>query len=328
MSLQQIEIYLDGQPVKSHFYVCNGYMMIPALFFKHANVLVDYEREVQCITLKQNKTTITFFKDQYEVLVQNENQIKKETLAVAPLELQGKIFIPFQYVTQNLGMSFSECFSPLRVDLVTNHSARSHQAVFYKGPANKKRAALTFDDGPDEVYTPKILDILNEKKIQATFFVIGQQVSKAPEMFKRIMNEGHEIGNHSWSHPNFIELTASELIKEIKSTEAEIHSHTGKFTSILRPPYGFVTKSDIQTINDLGYKVIMWTVDTLDWTGLTDKEIISIVNRDLTEGAIILQHSFKSSTSKLDGTVKALPVIIDKLINEGYEVVTISKLFE
>jgi peptidoglycan-N-acetylglucosamine deacetylase len=328
MSVQQIDIYLDGHLVKSHFYECNGYMMIPALFFKHADVLVDYERVQQCITLKQNKTIITFFKDQYEVLVQNENLIKSETLAVTPLEIDGKIFIPFQFVTQNLGMYFLECSPPLRINLVTNHSAGYHKPVFYKGPANKKRVALTFDDGPDEVYTPKILDILNEKKIQATFFVIGQQVSEAPEIVKRIMNEGHEIGNHSWSHPNFMELTASELIKEIKSAETEINSLTGKFTSILRPPYGFVTKSDIQIINDLGYKVIMWSVDTLDWTGLTDAEIISIVNRDLTEGAIILQHSFQSSTSKLDGTVKALPVIIDKLINEGYEIVTISKLFE
>ena len=102
----------------------------------------------------------------------------------------------------------------------------------------------------------------------------------------------------------------------------------GKSTSILRPPYGLFTKSDIQIINELGYKVILWSVDTLDWCGLTNEEIISIVDRDLTEGAIILQHCFYSTTGRLDGTVKALPEIIDKLINEGYEIVTVSKLLE
>ena len=328
MNVKKINIYVDGQPVKSHFCESNGNMMISALFFKHGNVLVDYEREQQCITLKQNKITITFFKDLYKVLIQEENQINYETLDVAPLELEGKIFIPFEYAAQKLRMSFVECSPPHRIDLVTNKSVGTHNAVFYKGPTNKKKAALTFDDGPDDVYTPKILDILNEKKIQATFFVIGQQIRNASEIVKRIVNEGHEIGNHSWSHPNFNELTASELVEEITSAEAEISSYTGKFTSILRPPYGFVTNPDIQIINNLGYKVIMWSVDTLDWTGLTDEEIISIVNRDLTEGAIILQHSFQSLTSKLDGTVKALPVIIDKLINEGYEIVTISNLLE
>ena len=89
---------------------------------------------------------------------------------------------------------------------------------------------------------------------------------------------------------------------------------------------GSFTKSDIQIINELGYKVIMRSIDTLDWTGLTKEEIISIVNRDLKKGAILLQHT--TSSGRLDGTVKALPVIIDKLINEGYEIVTIPKLLE
>ena len=96
---------------------------------------------------------------------------------------------------------------------MTNHSVKSKEKVFYKGPINKKMVALTFDDGPDDIYTPKILDILNEKKIKATFFVIGQQVRWQPEMLKRIIKEGHEIGNHSWSHPNFLELTTSQLKK-------------------------------------------------------------------------------------------------------------------
>ncbi|MGG0655335.1 polysaccharide deacetylase family protein [Rummeliibacillus pycnus] len=328
MSVHQIDINLDGQQVKSHFYECNGVMMISALFFKHANVLVDYEREQQTIILKQNNTTITFFKDQYEVLVQNDSLIKNETLSVAPLNLDGKIFIPFQYVVQNLRMSILEYSPPHKINLMTNHSARPLRAVFYKGSANKKMAALTFDDGPDEIYTPQILDILEEKKVKATFFVVGQQVRWQPEVFKRILREGHEIGNHSWSHPNFIELSTSELKNEIKSTETEIRSHTGKSTTLLRPPYGFITNSDIQIINELGYKIIMWSVDTLDWSGLTNEEIMSIVNRDLTEGAIILQHSFKSAPGRLDGSVKALPEIIDKLIREGYEIVTIPMLLD
>lgn len=328
MNVQKFDIYVDDEIVNSDFYECNGSMMIPALFFKHTSVLVDYDGDQQSITLKKNNIIITFYKDQFKVLVVKENQSKYETLVVTPFELDNKIFIPFQYVTQKLGMSILEYSTPGRINLVTNDSIKIKGNVFYKGPINKKMAALTFDDGPDIIYTPKILDILNEKKIKATFFVIGQQVRYQPEMLKRIINEGHEIGNHSWSHPNFIELTTSQLKNEIESTETEIRSLIGKSTSILRPPYGLFTKSDIQIINELGFKVIMWSVNTMDWTGLTSEEIISIVNRDLTGGAILLQHSFQSSTGRLDGTVKALPVIIDNLINEGYEIVTIPKLLE
>lgn len=302
--------------------------MVPALFFKHAHVLVDHGSEKQKITLKQNETTITFFKNRNEVNVQNENFIQTEILPVTPIELKGKIFIPFQYVTQKMGMSLLECSPPHRINLMTNNCSWNPNAFYWNGPSNKKRVALTFDDGPDRYYTPKILDILCKKNVPATFFVIGEQVGKHPELMKRMVMEGHEIGNHGFSHTGFDELTASELIQEITSTEAEIYSYTGKFSSILRPPFGLVTQPDIRIIHDLGYKSIMWTIDTRDWTGLSEEAILSIVNRELTEGAIILQHCFQSYTHKLDGTVKALPVMIENLKNEGYEIVTISKLFE
>ncbi|QED49912.1 polysaccharide deacetylase family protein [Cytobacillus dafuensis] len=328
MNVQKMDIYVDGYKVQCNYYEDNGYIMIPALFFKHTYVLVDCDREQQSITLKKNNLTITFYKEQFVVLLEEENQTKYDTLVVMPFEYDEKIFVPFQYVSQKLGMSILECSNSHTIKLLTNLSFKNDETVFYKGRANKKRAALTFDDGPDIINTPRILDILYEKKVQATFFVIGQQVRYYPEIFKRIINEGHEVGNHSWSHPNFIELTTAEIKNEIESTEEVIRSHMGRSTSILRPPYGFFAKSDIQIINELGYKVILWSVDTLDWFGLTNEEIISIVDRDLTEGAIILQHCFHSTTGRLDGTVKALPKIIDKLINEGYEIVTVSMLLE
>jgi len=328
MNVQKIDIYVDGHPIQSNYCESKGYMMVPALFFKHTYALVDYDGEKRSIKLEKNDIKITFFKDQFVVLIEKGNQLKNETLKISPIEINEEIFIPFQFVTQILKMSILECSTGGSINLRTNNSVKSNETVFYKGQKNKKMAALTFDDGPDDIYTPQILDILEEKKVKATFFVVGQQVRWQPEIFKRILREGHEIGNHSWSHPNFIELTTSELENEIKSTETEIRSHTGKSTTLFRPPYGFITNSDIQIINELGYKIIMWSVDTLDWSGLTNEEIMSIVNRDLTEGAIILQHSFKNITGKLDGTVKALPEIIDKLIREGYEIVTIPMLLD
>ena len=329
MNVQTMDIYVDGYQVQSHYYEDNGYIMIPAIFFKHTKVLVDGDGEQQSITLKKNNITITLYVNHFVVLLEEDNQIKYDTIAATPFKYGGKIFIPFQYVSQKLGFSILECPNQ-SISLLTGPSCKNDETVFYKGRINKnkKRASLTFDDGPDNINTPRILDILFDKKVPATFFVIGQQISYHPEIFKRMINEGHEVGNHSWSHPNFIELTASEIKNEIESTEAVIRSYMGKSTSILRPPYGLFTNMDIQIINDLGYKVILWSVDTLDWSGLTTEEIISIVDRDLTEGAIILQHCFYSTKGTLDGTIKALPEIIDKLINEGYEIVPVSMLLE
>src|SRR5207245_1040860 len=126
--------------------------------------------------------------------------------------------------------------------------------------------ALTFDDGPSAKLTPKLLDLLGTHHIKATFFVIGQNVADHPEIVARAAREGHEIGNHSWSHPAFAKMSDEAVRRELQKTDDAIHSATGNRPSLVRPPYGSITARQKKWINEeFGYKIIMWDVDPLDW---------------------------------------------------------------
>jgi peptidoglycan/xylan/chitin deacetylase (PgdA/CDA1 family) len=198
--------------------------------------------------------------------------------------------------------------------------------VFYKGNPNKKWVALTFDDGPDNYYTDKILDILHEKKAPGTFFIVGKEAKMFPDVLKRIAHEGHDIGNHTWDHPNFHDLNTSQVIQEIQKAEGEIQRITGRRTDLFRPPYGIATIEDIRAIHNLGYRVIEWSVDTVDLKGGSAQQILGHVNQEVSPGGIILLQSMAGKRGELNGTVKALPKIIDRLRAQGYEFVTVHTL--
>ncbi|HHY66483.1 MAG TPA: polysaccharide deacetylase family protein, partial [Alicyclobacillus sp.] len=141
------------------------------------------------------------------------------------------------------------------------------QIVFYRGPRNVKQAALTFDDGPDVTYTTRILDILRREGIHATFFIVGQRAQAHPEMVRRIIAEGHAVGNHSWDHPNFTKLSIAEIRSELIRTNDLLRSLVGYTPDLFRPPYGELTPALVQTIGGMGFKIIDWSVDTRDWAG-------------------------------------------------------------
>ncbi|HEY2139420.1 MAG TPA: polysaccharide deacetylase family protein, partial [Chthoniobacterales bacterium] len=126
--------------------------------------------------------------------------------------------------------------------------------------------ALTFDDGPNPILTPKLLDLLAARHLKATFFVIGQNAADHPEILKRAVREGHEIGNHSWSHPNFGKMSDDAVRREIQKTDDAISAAIGKRPTLLRPPYGSITAHEKKWIHDeFGYRIILWDVDPLDW---------------------------------------------------------------
>lgn len=197
--------------------------------------------------------------------------------------------------------------------------------MVYMGNPNSKKVALTFDDGPEDVYTPQILDILKEKDVKATFFVLGQNVKAYPELLQQIHQEGHSIGNHTWDHAKLPTLTEAQLIENVQSTTEEIERITGVKTDLFRPPYGFIKDEQVEMLNNLGYRSIMWTIDTNDWSGASADEIMSRVNRNVLPGGIVLQHNFRVP-GQLDGTIEALPQIIDQLRAQGYEFVTVETL--
>lgn len=194
------------------------------------------------------------------------------------------------------------------------------------GPTNSKAIALTFDDGPDSKYTPKVLDVLKQHDVKATFFLIGSKVKKHPDIAKRIVHEGHAIGNHSYSHPLFTKIDLKRFSQEIKQTEDALQAITGFKPKLIRPPYGEIDEKQLLWAKKRGQIVINWNVDSGDWRSLEGAVVIKNILSHTKAGAIVLQHSGGADSQNLNGTVKALPVIIKKLKSEGYQFLTVPQL--
>lgn len=202
------------------------------------------------------------------------------------------------------------------------------KVVYYSGPSSSRQVALTFDDGPDVYFTTQILDILKKEDVKATFFVIGERAQAHPEMVKRIVNEGHVIGNHTWDHPYLPKSTSQKVHYEISKTDEFLDSLLGFHPTIFRPPYGAVSPEIIKETSSLGYSIINWSVDTRDWAGTSPEQIMGYVKKEIYPGGIILQHCAGGKKDNLSNTVKALPVIISTLRSQKYKFVSIPELLQ
>ena len=183
--------------------------------------------------------------------------------------------------------------------------------------ANKKYIALTFDDGPNPLTTPRLLDILSEKEVQATFFVLGQNVVQHPDIVRRAIAEGHDIASHSYSHPKLTALAPEAIMAEVNNTDRAIFEATGALPSKFRPPYGAVNQ---QAADIIGRPIIQWSVDSEDWKSKNTKKIIRRVKETSFPNSIILMHDIHPET------VDAVPQIIDDLRAEGYEFIAPDRL--
>ncbi|WCR29631.1 polysaccharide deacetylase family protein [Paenibacillus thiaminolyticus] len=196
------------------------------------------------------------------------------------------------------------------------------------GPGTKREIALSFDDAPDDNFTPKVLDVLKSEGVKATFFVVGNRIEKHPDIVKRIVEEGHILGNHSYNHANLPKLSDAEFRDQIMKTDQLIREHTGYTPNIVRPPYGNISENQIKWLASQKKKVTNWNVDSLDWKGLDAEEVKTNVLAHVSPGAIILQHSAGGTGQDLSGTVLALPDIIRTLKNDGVKLVTIPELLD
>jgi len=196
------------------------------------------------------------------------------------------------------------------------------------GPSNKREIALTFDDAPDSNFTPQILDVLKQEGVRATFFLVGNRIEAHPDMVRRIIEEGHIIGNHSYNHANLPKLTDAEFRDQIKRTDELIHEFTGYIPSYVRPPYGNISEEQIKWLASQHRKIVNWNVDSLDWKELNAEQVEANVLADIRPGSIVLQHAGGGTGADLSGTVLALPSIINKLRNEGIKFVTIPELLD
>lgn len=205
---------------------------------------------------------------------------------------------------------------------------RSYSETFkFKGP-EVKQVALTFDDVPDPRFTPQILEALSKEGVRATFFVVGHRVKKHPDLLQRIHNEGHIIGNHSYSHPQFGNKSVIQFQKEIERTEQLIYELVGYRPRLIRPPYGEITENQVRWAKQHNYKLVNWNVDSLDWKGLNKEKVKQNVLGSAGPGSIILMHGGGGTGSNLAGAVEALPDIIQELQAKGYQFVTLPQLLD
>jgi len=202
--------------------------------------------------------------------------------------------------------------------------------------AAKNKIAISFDDGPDRRWTPYILDILKEKHAPAVFFVVGEQANASPDLLRREYNEGHEIGNHTFTHPQFDEISHTQIKWELNLTQRLFESTLGVKSILFRPPYGIDHQPEyaeevaqLPYPQDLGYIIVGQKIDPDDWRMTEDKhqrpaeEIADDVLRQAKNGNIVLLHDGGGERAQ---TVAALPLIIDRLRANGYELVSVADL--
>ncbi|MDA8228478.1 MAG: polysaccharide deacetylase family protein [Desulfitobacterium hafniense] len=198
-------------------------------------------------------------------------------------------------------------------------SLKKAPGTYYMATTGDKVVALTFDDGPDPAFTIPILDILKQERVQATFFVLGQTAKDNQRLLNRMISEGHEIGNHGYTH----DYRGRKIVEEIKRTDQLVFEATGFHTYFYRPPGGFASKEQIDIVRNNGHVLTLWSVDSKDWRNKGSRYIIQNVLDGVFPGAIILLHD---GGEKREQTVNALPSIIDQLRQKGYKFVTLSEL--
>ena len=182
---------------------------------------------------------------------------------------------------------------------------------------DSKKIALTFDDGPHPYYTEQLLDGLKERDVKATFFVLGKHVEEYPELVQRMSEEGHLIGNHTYSHMQLSQGNSEAFKEELVRTSELIENLTGQEVQYVRPPYGTWNKKFEKELNMFP---VLWNIDPLDWSSSNVSNIVQKVKAKAKENAIILMHD------EYKTTVTASLQIVDELKEEGYEFVTVEEL--
>ena len=193
--------------------------------------------------------------------------------------------------------------------------------TYFMVHTQQKVVALTFDDGPDPAFTEPILDILKQKQVKATFFVLGENARRNPSLLRRMVKEGHEIGNHSYTH-NYNQ-NQNKMVAELKQTDEVVYEATGMHTHFYRPPGGYASKKLIEAIKKQDYIFTLWSIDSKDWRRPGIDRIVDNVMSKISPGVIILFHDGGGFRSQ---TVEALGQIIDALRTNGYHFVTLSEL--
>lgn len=190
------------------------------------------------------------------------------------------------------------------------------------GPRDRKVVALTFDDGPDPVHTPALLDALATLDAKATFFVVGKDVDANPSVARRIAREGHELGNHTYGHRYLPLATSRSVAKELRDADRAIKRATGVVPQIARPPWGGRSPWTVRTFARLAKRLVLWDVNSFDWKGKPARDVVERVLERTRPGSIILLHEAREGG---EVTIEAVKLLVPALRARGFELVTVSR---
>jgi len=212
--------------------------------------------------------------------------------------------------------------APRNPDLALNSNfSRSAGVTFTRVPVNGKYIALTFDDGPHPSNTPRLLNILRQRNVKATFYVVGRSVNLYPQILRQTAEDGHEIGNHTQTHRLLSKLSDSEVLNELRRCRESVAQASGATMRTMRPPYGGLLPRQREMVHaEFGYPTILWSVDPLDWKRPGVGVVSSRLINGASDGGILLAHDIHAPT------IDAMPATIDSLLRRGFKFVTVSQL--
>lgn len=257
--------------------------------------------------------------------IKDPSSLYPGTSITIPLPDEGSAVYPVYNIlgsTDKIGKNQMEGINFWRRQVV--QFARKHPSeVFINGLTNEKKVSITFDDGPDSTITPAILDLFKRNNIKANFFFLGTQVDFFPNVVRKAYDEGHVILNHSLNHPYLTHLDPQAVKSQVILAEDRIKRIIGKKPAIVRPPYGDVNDKVLSAIRETNNKVIIWSIDSMDWVRAIDtKNVVENVLNNVRPGDVILMHSGVNQNTAL----KALPDIIKGLKESSYGIVGLGEL--
>ena len=203
-------------------------------------------------------------------------------------------------------------------------SVHGETQVYHSVPNETKRIALTFDDGPHPSQTKRILDILDAYGVKATFFMIGVNVENYPDAAREVLTRGHEVGNHTYSHYHLKQQGEGKLEEELKRCEEILEKACACRPHLFRPPEGYVSDFVCRCSEREDYRLILWSVDTRDWEIRDAAKISERVLRQVKSGDIVLMHDYVARSR----TPEALEILLPKLLEQGYQIVTVGELLD
>jgi peptidoglycan/xylan/chitin deacetylase (PgdA/CDA1 family) len=208
----------------------------------------------------------------------------------------------------------------------------TRKGTIFRALSAKNKVALTFDDGPSAVWTPRILNELKKAGIKATFFMIGHHVKEHPDIARSVAESGHAIGNHGYAHSVMLYYTPDEIEEEIKYAEHIIREATGVTTRFFRPPKAWLRAKIKKKIKSIGYDIVLWSLNSKDWVMFNHKYIVKYISMRIKNGDILLFHDsgnvFSTEGGNRTQTVKAIPLLVKALRKKGFEFVTVEQLMD